>query len=443
MNRRFQNNEKIGDYRVVGFIGQGGMGEVYHAIHEKLGRSAAVKVLGAGAVLEESYKTRFLNEARLQASLHHPHIATLYDFQEVGNELLIFMEFVDGEGLDGLIERNYFSIEESLKIFESIVEAIKYVHDHGIIHRDIKTENVKLTVGGVPKLLDFGIAKDPKSQSLTQVGGVIGTPNYLAPEQLEGCDASAQTDIWSLGVLLYKMLTGKVPFESDLLEGLVYQISQGKLNPPENINPAIPKSVADIVKKCLARDVRQRYQTTDEVLADVKKVLNDRYSNETFLNNKLKTGSPLPIKTISAVAGSVLVFLSLVAVGIWAVGGSPEKVVENKIPIRGKTVEIPTKDVPVEKKNEPPIAQTDKKNESKVTQIETSKEKRTVRIDAIGGTAEVWRSGQKIGNTPLDIEIMDQEVVNLKLKRPGFEDSDVQIAGSVGKRVYTFSLSPK
>jgi eukaryotic-like serine/threonine-protein kinase len=430
MNRRFQTNEKIGDYRVLEFIGRGGMGEVYHFYHEKLNRSVAVKVLGENVVSDENYKARFLNEARLQASLQHPNIAALYDFQEVAGELLIFMEFVDGESLDGLIERNFFSIEETLKVFEEIVEAIRYVHASGIIHRDIKTENVKINSGGVPKLLDFGIAKAPSSLSLTQVGGVVGTPNYLAPEQIEGREASAQTDVWALGVLLYKMLTGRFPFDGERLESLIFQISQAEYDAPENFNPAVPKAVSRIVKKCLSRDLSRRYQSAEELLLDVRRVLNERYSGENFAA-KDSLRKSLPIGKISAVAGLVLLIFGLIVTGIWATGGTAEKA-EIKTPLKKETVENQPKNAAPERKNVPPAA---------LNAVE--KNKRTIRIDTVGGSAEVWRGEQKIGATPLDLEVAEKEIVNLKLRRAGFEDNDVQIEASAGKKVYTFALTAK
>jgi eukaryotic-like serine/threonine-protein kinase len=430
MNRRFQTNEKIGDYRVLEFIGRGGMGEVYHFYHEKLNRSVAVKVLGENVVADENYKARFLNEARLQASLHHPNIAALYDFQEVAGELLIFMEFVDGESLDGLIERNFFSTEETLKVFEEIVEAIRYVHAGGIVHRDIKTENVKINSGGVPKLLDFGIAKAPSSLSLTQVGGVVGTPNYLAPEQIEGREASAQTDIWSLGVLLYKMLTGRFPFDGEQMESLIFQISQARYEAPETFNPAIPKAVSGIVKKCLSKDLNYRYQTAEELLRDVRRVLNERYSGENFVADAAAK-NPLPIGKISAVAGLVLLIFGLIVTGIWATGGAAEKA-EVKTPFKKETVENQTRNAAPERKSESPAAQA-----------VSEKNKRTIRIDTVGGSAEVWRGGQKIGATPLDLEVAEKEIVNLKLRRAGFEDNDVQIEASAGKKVYTFALTAK
>src|SRR5258708_4145568 len=154
MPKRFEVDSLIGEYRVTGFLGEGGMGEVYLGVHEKLGRPAAIKVLGAAAT-DESFRTRFFNEARLQANLHHPHIATLYDFQQQGDELLIFMEYVDGESLDDLVRRRAFAVEDALIVFRAISEAVGYIHSNGIVHRDIKAQNVKLRADGSVKLLDF------------------------------------------------------------------------------------------------------------------------------------------------------------------------------------------------------------------------------------------------------------------------------------------------
>ncbi len=441
MNRRFQDNEIVGDYRVVGFLGRGGMGEVYHFYHEQLNRSVAVKVLGSHVSLDETYKARFINEARVQANLHHPNIAALYNFQSTSKELLIFMELVDGECLDALIERSYFSIEESLKVFEAIVEAIGYVHSNGIIHRDIKTENVKLNSAGIPKLLDFGIAKDPKSSTLTQIGGVIGTPNYLAPEQLDGKSGSVQTDIWSLGVLLYKMLTKKLPFDDDWLQGLILKVIQGQYESPESLNPAIPKAVSNIIRKCLLKDVSQRYQTTDELLHDVREVLAQRYNQKTNLSESKQTQS-FPLAKVFAVVSSSLFLLILIVAGVWALSISSNTPVgnnsnvkvlgNNPTPSNKKTPEIPI------------VGQSSPKTEPTViSQQNLTESSNKVRIDAIGGKAEVWRNSQKIGETPYDLNIEEKEVVSLTLKRNGFLDHDVQVGLTAGKKVYTFMLAPK
>jgi serine/threonine-protein kinase len=175
----------IGDYRIVGFLGAGGMGSVYHGVHTKIDRPAAIKVLSNPAD-GSTFKERFFNEARVQSSLQHPNIATLYDFQvsASGDDLFIVMEFVDGETLDAFIGRRHFAVEDALVTFRSICEAAKFMHENNVVHRDIKPQNIKISSKGVVKMLDFGIAKDAVSDGLTRVGGIVGTPNYLAPEQL-------------------------------------------------------------------------------------------------------------------------------------------------------------------------------------------------------------------------------------------------------------------
>lgn len=434
MQRRFQTGEKISDYTIRSFIGMGGMGEVYFAVHEKLGRRVAVKVL-RGLSADPNAKSRFLNEARVQASLQHPNIAGLYDFQEVGDELFIFMELVEGESLDTLIERSFFSTEESLRTFASLVEAIRFIHQKGIIHRDIKAENVKLSAAGVPKLLDFGIAKDANTENLTRTGGVIGTPNYLTPEQISGGPASVQTDIWSLGVLLYKMLTKRYPFESEAMGKLLMLISQGKFEPVEQVNSLVPKEVTAIVNKCLAIDPAQRYESADELLKDVQAVLSNRYSE------KVETAatSGLSLNPAFLVAGAILIAVLTVGLvfGLWVLSGPETTVTKPEPPpVNDSRVFITPKPASTQSTEGPFVT-------AQRSSPESGRAVRVVQIDAVGGSAEVWRGTQKLGQTPLNLDVQDKDVLTLTLRRPGASETEVRLEITPGKRVYTFSLTPK
>lgn len=420
------------------------MGEVYLGVHEKLGRPAAIKILGVAAK-DESFRTRFFNEARLQANLHHQHIATLYDFQQFGDELLIFMEYVDGESLDELVARRAFTVEDALSIFKAICEAVGYMHSHGIVHRDIKAQNVKLRADGTVKLLDFGIAKAETSHGLTQTGGIVGTPSYLSPEQLRGAKASPQTDIWALGVLLYEMLTGRLPFEGDSIGGLVLKITSESFEPPDRLNSAVPRDVSRIVAKCLEKDPADRFRTIGELTSALAGVMGRRNAPTETLAETLKrtiavvrsappseaerphasgyvTDIPptVPLKTfpvgiIAAVGGAAVIVLLLVAgISFWAFSGDANAASSNAVVKNGN-----------------------------LTKTTSGAGSQRVRVDVDEGKAQVIRDGQLLGTTPFDIDVAAGEKPNITLRRDGYEDKTVQVEPTSGKKVFTYSLKAK
>lgn len=447
MQRRFDTNDLIGEYRVTGFLGEGGMGEVYKGVHENLKRPAAIKILSAG-VDDPNFKTRFFNEARLQAGLHHPNIAALYDFRELDGKLFIFMEFVDGECLEDVIRRRSMSIDETLKTFISICEAVDYIHRSGVVHRDLKSQNIKITSDGKVKLLDFGIAKDASSLGLTQVGGVIGTPHYLAPEQLGGEPATPRADIWALGVLLYEMLTGEMPFKSESLGTLVYKISNVHFTPPEDMNSAIPAAVADIVKKCLQKDTDDRYQTIGDMQGEIRRFLDASLRVSTADTEVVISGAyAIPRATpllslvsvadqhgdedrhvrpairwplILAAAGSVVAvfFVILAGTGVWLMGGSDE----------------PAPNTPAGPANARKLASAQPAAKSNAQRV---------RVDVDEGKAKVIRDGQLLGETPYDLDAATGENVALTLQRDGFQDKNVSFEVSTQKKVFTFSMKQK
>jgi hypothetical protein len=450
MSRRLNIGDQLGDYRIIGFLGQGGMGAVYHAVHNKIGRAAAIKVL-AEPPGSTTFKERFFNEARVQSSLHHPNIATLYDFQESGNLLYIVMEFVDGETLEPMIRRRSFAVEDALKTFESISSAVEFIHKNGIVHRDIKPQNVKVRSDGVVKLLDFGIAKGAISQQLTRVGGIIGTPNYLAPEQLLGRNATAQTDIWALGVLLCEMLTGKCPFEGTTIEELYARITNGRFDEPTVHNPAVPREVGTIVRRCMTVDPKDRYQTVTELLEDVRASV-ARYEPKPpakpahglampkFFGRQAMTGSSFESaahvaetsrrtafrKTLMAAVS--LVILGVFGITAWLLSGATAAVPNANGQRNGYS----------SANQALPLAQT-QPSVGAVAQSDTTaiSDRVRVTVEVTEGAADVYRDGRLLGRTPLQIEGRENELVRLKLTKDGHEDLEDSVELTSRRSVVT------
>ncbi len=237
---------EIAGYRLTRHIGSGGMGDVYKAVHTTLQREAAVKVL-----FQKDMAHRFENEAYIQSTVSHPNIARLYEYVNNKDVHCIVMEFVEGESLDSLIRRKgKLTGVESEKILAQIVNALEYLHRLDIIHRDIKPQNFKVMPDGTVKMLDFGIAKHKYSPKFTQQGFVVGTTEYMAPEQFQS-QVQKKSDIWSLGVLVYEMVTGYLPFEATNQISLRALIAKANFTDPKILVPDIPRRLETIIDKCL------------------------------------------------------------------------------------------------------------------------------------------------------------------------------------------------
>ena len=272
-----------GRYEIGALLGRGGMAEVHLGRDSRLGRAVAVKMLRPDLARDPSFQARFRREAHSAASLNHPSVAAVYDTGEdqyLGNPVpYIVMEYVEGSTLRDLMSSgNRLVPERALEIVDGVLEALAYSHAQGIVHRDIKPANVMLTPSGAVKVMDFGIARamDDMGATMTQTSAVIGTAQYLSPEQARGQQVDARSDLYSTGCLLYELLTGRPPFVGDSPVSVAYQHVRENPVPPSQLDPDVPTSIDAIVLKALAKEREQRYQSADEMRRDIAAALAGR-----------------------------------------------------------------------------------------------------------------------------------------------------------------------
>ena len=262
-----------GRYRIIRKLGAGGMADVYLAEDQELGRRVAIKILNDRHAADDSFIERFRREAKNAAGLSHPNIVSIYDRGEAEGTYYIAMEFLDGRSLKELIVgRGPAPIKTAIDYARQILAAVGFAHRHGIVHRDIKPHNVLVGSEGRLKVTDFGIARSGASQ-MTEVGSIIGTAQYLSPEQARGAPVDQTSDLYSVGVVLYEMLTGQVPFTGDTpLEIAMKHLSEVP-KPPSELRPEVPHDLDSVVLRALAKDPSERYQGADEMDADLARVL--------------------------------------------------------------------------------------------------------------------------------------------------------------------------
>jgi serine/threonine protein kinase/class 3 adenylate cyclase len=266
-------------YRQIRHIGSGGMGEVYLVHHEALDRDMALKILKNEYANDEQFLERFRREAKSMAKLSHPNLVQVYDagegFFEGSRVSYMAMEYVPGGTLKGLIHQQKSPLPSGVatNLTLQIGKALEAAHNQGVIHRDIKPQNILLTESGEAKVADFGIAKTATSSTtLTRMRVIMGTLHYISPEQVQGEPASIQSDLYALGVVLYEMLTGELPFEADTPAGLIMKHITGQLQTPKEANPEVPEGISAVNMKLLAKEPNKRYRNATELVADLERV---------------------------------------------------------------------------------------------------------------------------------------------------------------------------
>ena len=258
-------------YRILEQLGEGGMGVVYKAEDTRLKRIVALKFLPPELTRDPEAKERFVHEAQAASALHHNNICVVYDIDESDDgQMFISMEYLEGETLKEKLEGGPLPIGEALDMTLQIGKALARTHEQGIVHRDIKPANVMITIDGVAKIVDFGIAKLAGRTLLTKEGSTPGTLAYMSPEQLRGTTADQRTDIWALGTILYEMLTGEQPFRGEYDAAVLYAILEAEPDPIGKYRPDAPGALAGVLARALAKDPAQRYQRIEELIADVQ-----------------------------------------------------------------------------------------------------------------------------------------------------------------------------
>ena len=310
---------RLGRYEITGFVAAGGMGDVYRAKDPSLGREVAIKLLPADVAADSERRARFEREARIAAALNHSNIVTIHSVEQDGDRLFITMELVKGSSLADLIPRSGLPIEKLLTIAVPLTNAVSAAHDNGITHRDLKPANVVVSDDGVVKVLDFGIAKRHDIDASTDLaetaslataeGSLLGTIDYMSPEQAEGKPADRRSDVFSLGTMLYEMATGRRPFSAGTNVATLAAIVRDTPAPLTAVNPRIPKELARIIRRAMMKDPDRRQQSAK----DLRNELED-------LRRQLESGE-LASSDVSPPRRGAMVWI-LVAAGIIAAIGA-------------------------------------------------------------------------------------------------------------------------
>ena len=301
--------QTISHYTILEKLGVGGMGVVFKALDQKLDRIIALKFLPLSYSSDEEIKRRFIQEAKAVSKLQHNNICTIHEINETDDgQLFICMDYYEGKSLKEKLETGKMELNEALDITIQICEGLKNAHEKNIVHRDIKPANILITNDGIVKILDFGLAKIKGETQLTRTGSTVGTTAYMSPEQAKGESVDQRTDIWSLGVVFYEMISGKLPFKGEYDQAIIYSILN---ETPEELNTA--EKIKKFINKCLQKKPANRYQSIDEILVEFNLISTDILKKNIFFKEK----KPLKIKRNLIAKPAVIIILFLLAVFAW------------------------------------------------------------------------------------------------------------------------------
>ena len=301
--------EKFGRFRVIDELGRGAMGVVYRAHDDMLQRTVAIKTVAlTGSHRErDQHEARFLQEARAAGGLSHPAIVTIYDVGREGDTAFIAMELVEGKDLRELIEEVSLTPSRSVAIAAAAAEGLHYAHERGIVHRDVKPGNIMVLADGRVKIMDFGIARLTQSAVKTQTGVLLGSPQYMAPEQIIGQPLDHRADIFSLGLVLYEMLTGSKPFQGEDIPELTFKVANLPAAPPSHLAPDLPQVIDFIIARALKKRPDERYASAAELAKDLRNALDEVRSAEAASAERASAETVPDTPEAAAMAGGAMV----------------------------------------------------------------------------------------------------------------------------------------
>jgi len=267
--------KQLGRYRLLAELGRGAMGVVYRAEDPLLNRTVAIKtiIMTDDPAGRTEYEARFLQEAKAAGGLNHPNLITIHDVGREGDVAYMAMELLEGTELRELIARGRLPLPFALDVVAQVADGLAHAHEHGVVHRDIKPGNIMIVRERLAKIMDFGIARVRASDVRTQTGAILGSPRYISPEQVTGQPVDRRCDIFSLGVVLHELATGKPPFSAPTVTQLMHQIATAAPQPPSVANPAVPAMLDLIVARALEKQADARYQSAAELAADLRTCL--------------------------------------------------------------------------------------------------------------------------------------------------------------------------
>ena len=418
----------VGRFIVLEELGRGGMGRVYRVLDKKLDVEIALKLIKPEIASDEHIIERFKNELRLTRLISHKNVCRMYDLSEDQGGHYITMEYVPGENLKGTIHRvGSLNLRRTLAIAKQICEGLAAAHHLDIIHRDLKPQNIMLDRAGNVRIMDFGISRSLRARGITAEGIMVGTPEYISPEQAEGSKVDARADIYSFGAILFEMVTGKVPFEGDTTLSIILK---QKLEPPPDpgaLVPHLPKGISRLILKCLEKNRDRRYVNIEALYADLEKAEQEiRATDQIPIRKKKEPGQAKPGIRPFRIAGISLALIAILIVGYLFLGRAKKE--------QGGDA----------KKSAPAVSETaPPKSSPPIPSVDASPQNGSVEIDSSPPGATIVLNGKPEGTTPLKKEMPPGRYEIKVVKAPGYREAAESFALKAGEKFSkTYGLIP-